>query len=255
MEMMTQPQPPMSCAYPAWSPPVAVRLVTVPEHPCAYLPQRTAQTRAFWADHLQPAVYEAFMDAGFRRSGKVIYQPTCRGCRACLPIRIPVGRFVPNKSQRRSLRRNADLTLAIAAPHATAEKYELYARYTHQWHAAEEVPSWDQFLTFLYDSPVQTLEMCYRDGQGRLLGVGICDVGPRALSSVYFYFEPRQSSRSLGTYSALQEIDIARARRLPYYYLGYWVRGCRAMEYKANYHPHQVLQPDGRWLEEGEPEQ
>jgi arginine-tRNA-protein transferase len=115
---------PMFCAYPAWQPPVAVRLVTVPEHPCAYLKERTAQTRAFWTERLEPALYEDFMDAGFRRSGKVIYQPTCRGCRACLPLRVPVDRFTPGKSQRRCLRRNADLALTHDTPRPTGEKYE-----------------------------------------------------------------------------------------------------------------------------------
>jgi len=59
--------------------------------------------------------YHAFMDAAFRRSGRLIYQPICAGCRACTPIRVPVAAFEPTKSQRRVMRKNADLVIDVAA--------------------------------------------------------------------------------------------------------------------------------------------
>src|SRR5690606_123433 len=97
-------------------PPRPVRLRVCPEEPCTYLPGRQTTLRAFWAHHLSGQAYREFMDAGFRRSGRVIYQPICRGCRACIPIRIPVETFRPGKSQRRCWRRNADLTVSVGAP-------------------------------------------------------------------------------------------------------------------------------------------
>ena len=105
-----------SCPYPALPPPVPIRLITSPPHPCAYLPDRLATTRAFYVDRLPGRVYHRFMDASFRRSGKVIYQPICAGCRACMPIRVLVDSFAANKSQRRSLKRNEDLKLKIDLP-------------------------------------------------------------------------------------------------------------------------------------------
>ncbi len=204
---------------------------------------------------MTPALYEAYMNAGFRRSGKMIYQPACPGCRACLPLRVIVSHFRPGKTQRRTLRHNHDLRLAIDDPSPSDEKFELFARYESQWHQSREPTSWENFVAFLYDSPVQTCEMTYRDANGKLMGVGICDIGPTTLSSVYFYFAPEESSRSLGTYSALREIECARQRDLAHYYLGYWVNGCGAMEYKANYHPHEIFHPDGQWRgdEAGQP--
>ena len=234
--------------YPAAPPPIDVPLVALPDHPCPYLPGRTASDRAIWAGSMPAELYERFMDAGFRRSGKLVYQPVCRGCRACIPLRLPVDEFRPDKSQRRCIRRNSDLRISQGAPAPSEEKFEMYRRYIRQWHGRQEVEDSSGFVAFLYDSPLSTtLEFEYRDSPGRLLAVGICDTCPRSLSSVYFYFEPSESGRGLGTFGLLSEIEFARQRRLPYYYLGYWVDGCRKMEYKANFRPNEILHPDGIW--------
>ena len=80
-----------------------------------------------------------------------------------------------------------------------------------------------------------------------MLGVGLCDLSPASLSSVYFYHDPAESHRGLGTFGVLYEIEYARELSIPYYYLGYWIKGCGAMEYKAAFRPNQVLWPDGQW--------
>jgi arginyl-tRNA--protein-N-Asp/Glu arginylyltransferase len=195
---------------------------------------------------MSPDVYHAFMDAGFRRSGRLIYQPICGGCRACVPIRLAVDQFVPGKSQRRLMRKNANISIATDFPRSSDEKFALYCRYLRQWHGEAEQSRGD-FERFLYDSPVNTIEFTYRDSSGELLAVGICDVCAASLSSVYFYFEPSRASQSLGTYGVLQEIEYARSLGIPYYYLGYWVHGCRSMQYKADFAPAELLATDGRW--------
>jgi arginyl-tRNA--protein-N-Asp/Glu arginylyltransferase len=235
-----------SCPYPAWTPPARVALTTLPQHPCPYVPGRIARTRALWAEQMAPEAYHRFMDAGFRRSGKLVYQPVCAACRACLPIRIPVRAFAPSKSQRRCARRNADLQVLHASPTLTDEKWELYCRYITGWHQGT-AQSRDSLEAFLYESPVKTLEFTYRDAGGRLLAVGICDICPAALSSVYFYFDPSERSRGLGTFGALQEIAYARRRGILKYYLGYWIDQCDSMRYKAAFWPHEVLHPDNVW--------
>ena len=235
--------------YPAAPPPVKVPLVTLGDHACSYLPGRASSTRALWADQIPGDLYHRFMDAGFRRSGKLLYQPACHGCRACQPIRVVVESFRPSKSQRRCVRRNGDLAITVAEPVATDEKHDLYLRYLAGRFGREgpDEEGREAFERFLYESPVETLEFAYRDAAGRLLAVGICDVCPRSLSSVYFYHEPAESRRGLGTFGALREIETAAALGIPYYYLGYWVSGCGAMEYKADFRPNEVLDPDGVW--------
>ena len=239
---------PLYSHYPAIPPPVNISLGALPEHPCPYLPDRQATDRAIWASSVPAAVYEQFMDAGFRRSGKLLYQPVCRGCRACMSIRVPVFQFRPDKSQRRCARRNADLKITHGPPAYSEEKFELYRRYVVGWHHREEVEGPAAFASFLYDSPLETtIEFEYRENNSRLLAVGICDVCPSTLSSVYVYFDPAEARRGLGTFAALHEIDFARRHRLAYYYLGYWVEGCASMEYKRNFAPNEILHPDGIW--------
>src|SRR5947209_9033468 len=239
-----------SCPFPAMPPPVAIGLTVLPAHPCSYLPDRMAQSRAFLCDAIDGHIYHEFMDAGFRRSGKLIYQPICAGCRKCLPIRVPVARFAASKSQRRCVRRNQDLTLSLGKPCPADERFELYRRYVHEWHQGD-TDKRQAFEDFLYDSPAQTIEFSYRDPQGKLVAAGICDVCAVSLSSVYFYFDPDEAWRGLGTYGAIQEIAFAQRARIAYYYLGYWVDGCGAMEYKSSFRPFELLYPDGIWREKG----
>ena len=165
-----------------------------------------------------------------------------------MSIRVPVGAFRPDKSQRRCARRNGDLRISYQEPAPSREKFELYEKYVRQWHARNDVEGASAFEAFLYDSPLDdTLEFEYRDSSGRLLAVGICDRCPKSLSTVYFYFDPDDRARGLGTFGALNELAFAREHGMRYYYLGYWVKGCGAMEYKRNFRPNEVLQSDGVW--------
>ena len=239
---------PLFSHYPAIPPPLKLSLAELPEHACPYLPGRTAMDRAIWAGSMPPEIYEQFMNAGFRRSGKLLYQPACRGCRACLSIRVPVGAFRPDKSQRRCARRNADLHVTEGPPQCSEEKFELYCKYLREWHHREKVDDRAAFKSFLYDSPLEsTLEFEYRNENGRLLAVGICDLCPSVLSSVYLYFDPAESRRGLGTLAVLHEIEFARERGLMHYYLGFWIEACGAMAYKRSFVPNEVLHPDGIW--------
>jgi arginine-tRNA-protein transferase len=75
----------------------------------------------------------------------------------------------------------------------------------------------------------------------------VCDRARESLSSVYFYFDPSESKRGLGTLGALREIQWAASNSIAYYYLGYWVESCGAMNYKASFDPHEILCSDGVW--------
>jgi arginine-tRNA-protein transferase len=243
--------------YPTWPPPVSVRLATIGEDACSYLPHRMSMIRAMLVREMPAEMYRQFMDAGFRRSGTLLYQPACRGCRACVPLRVPVESFRPSKSQRRCWRKNVDLTISIESdPTPTDEKFQLYCRYLREWHERDlnaEYPgatgelSRSSFESFLYDSPVDTVEFTYRDVSAKLLAVGICDISSESLSSVYCFFDPASARRALGTYAALREMEYARINRICYYYLGYWVSDCRTMSYKSDFRPYELLGTDGVW--------
>ncbi len=112
--------------------------------------------------------------------------------------------------------------------------------------------SFEDFRAFLYESPTETLEMCYSVG-GKLVAVGIVDLCPGGLSSVYLSFDPDEARRSLGVFAALREIEECRSRGLAWWHAGYYVRDCRKMSYKADFRPNEVLGEDGCWGPSVEP--
>ncbi len=223
-----------------------IRLLSFDEA-CPYLPERQATLRGFVASKAAPALYRQLMDHGFRRSGRLFYQPACAACQGCVPIRVLVDEFAPNRSQRRCRQRNTDITVTVDTPELTDEKLQLYRTYVQHKHGTPAENDMGAVRDFLYNPVVATREFCYRSGDGKLLAVGICDLFADALSSVYCYYDVAEARRGLGTYSALFEIGYARRLRLAYYYLGFVVRQCHSMSYKANFRPHQLLGLDGTW--------
>lgn len=217
------------------------------DHPCPYLPGRTARHRAFRADEVHADLYQAMMDRGFRRSGSVFYRPECTGCTECRSIRVPASEFRPSKGQRRILRANRDIRVVGAEPMLTDEKWELYRRYLEGRHNGVMSDEYEDLRRFLYDSPVTTVEFCYYLA-GTLVGVSLADRSSRALSSVYMFFDPECRKRSLGTFSILWELEYCRREGLEHYYLGYYVSDCRAMNYKARFRPHQLLDSQCQWI-------
>ena len=122
------------------------------------------------------------MDAGFRRSGRIIYQPACAGCRECVPLRVEVGKLALSKGQRRVLRKNHDLVIRVAPPEPSAEKWNLYCRYQRDWHAGGQIGTPADFVRFLYQSPVDTIEFEYRDSTGAAAGRGDAAISRPAVS-------------------------------------------------------------------------
>lgn len=215
-------------------------------HPCPYLPGRMAEDLFTVESRLEPARYKLMMDHGFRRSGRVVYRPACDGCSECVPIRVPVSEFAPSKSQRRVIRRNADIRVECGPPKSGDRKWSIFVEYLRYQHDGTMSEDREGFEQFLYASPTDTLEMTYYAGR-RIVGVGLVDVGPTVMSSVYFYFDPGMARRSLGVFGATCEIDECRRRGLRHWYMGYYVRDCSRMSYKAAFRPCELLGPDGRW--------
>lgn len=213
-----------------------------PPFPCPYLSGRDARHVALRLEPVVPGLYHALMDLNFRRLGEVFYRPRCDGCDACRMIRIPVASFRTSRAQRRCLRRNADVRVAVGPPGMNDDKQALYRRYLEARHDGQMDGSPAELHGFLYSSPLETLELTY-SLEGRPVGVGIADLEPLALSAVYCYFEPLLRSRSLGVFNVLTLIEECRRRGLPHLYLGYYVRGCPKMDYKALYHPCEILEP------------
>jgi len=210
-------------------------------HDCSYLPGRDAVT--LFADPAAPmdtSTYSALARLGFRRSGGHVYRPHCPGCNACVPVRIPVAEFRPDRSQRRTWARNTDLRVIPRAPEFDAEHFDLYQRYLASRHPGGGMDGGDaeDYLRFVTSDWSDTGLYEFRDG-GRLLGVAAVDHLVDGLSAVYTFFEPEEKRRALGVWSVLWQVDEARRRGLPWLYLGYWIGESPKMAYKTRYRPLQ----------------
>jgi leucyl-tRNA---protein transferase len=221
-----------------------------PGHACSYLPRRQAHTLFLDPrETISPIIYQQLTEQGFRRSGGHLYRPHCRNCQACIATRIPVARFVPKRRQRRALQRNADVVVQVHRAAFSARFYDLYARYIAGRHVDGDMypPSKDQFRSFLLSQWSDTLFVCsYLEDV--LIAVAVTDRQPRGLSAIYTFFDPDLPERSLGVWSVLQQIELARRLGLPHVYLGYWIRNSEKMDYKTDYRPVELM-VNGQWTE------
>lgn len=218
-------------------------------HPCSYLQGREATT--LFIDPKAPVdihTYAQLSELGFRRSGQFLYRPHCQSCNACVPARIPVVSFQPNRRLRRISNANTDLDVIMEPSIAGDEYYELYARYISARHTDGDMypPSRDQYESFLTQEWNATRYACFREGS-KLLAVAVVDVLPNGVSAVYTFFDPDEAKRSLGCLAVLWQIELARTLALPHVYLGYWIKECPKMAYKINYRPLE-LYINGRWV-------
>ncbi|NML06467.1 arginyltransferase [Sphingomonas sp. G-3-2-10] len=227
--------------------------VTSPS-PCPYLPGK--QERKIFTELSGPHAGElndALGRIGFRRSQSVAYRPSCAGCTACVSVRVVAGEFKPNASQRKLLKRHSDLEVTACKPWATEEQFDLLHKYLGARHPGGGMAAMDEgdYADMVEQSPVSSYVVEYREPtknghRGRLVGACITDQQADGLSMIYSFFLADDESRpGLGNYIIMDHIRRAQAAKLPYVYLGYWVKGSERMAYKTRYQPLEVLGPNG----------
>ena len=222
-----------------------------PEHACSYLDDHKAITLFVDPNYpVEMSQYSALAKLGFRRSGSNIYRPHCSDCGLCIPVRVPVDEFNPNRSQRRNINLNNDLVMSVKDASFDNDHYDLYRRYMKGRHAGggmdnDEPDSYESLIKADW-SLSKLLEFRLGD---KLLIVAVIDIFDDGVSAVYTFFDPDYSSRGLGVFGILSEIDYIKSLKLDWLYLGYWNPKTNKMSYKANYQPMEFFDgQEWQWL-------
>jgi arginyl-tRNA---protein transferase len=191
-------------------------------------------------------------------------------CQTCCPqytIRLKADQFQPSRSQRqvskkinkilstKSPETQSEFTISTEVACFSTERFLLFKKYQTSVHGDEPndvtEKSFSRFLveTALVDGGAMcgpykcgTYHQLYRL-DGRLVAVGVLDILPSGVSSVYLFYDPADKALSLGKYSALREIEFCRELGLDYYYMGFYIHTCAKMKYKGEYAPSELLCP------------
>ncbi|KAF8341479.1 arginine-tRNA-protein transferase [Cantharellus anzutake] len=158
-------------------------------------------------------------------------------------------------------------TMELEPSSYSAEKFALYCQYQEQIHKdLDKQPS--GFERFLVDNPLVLEDIKYTSGapkylpshygayhqlyrvDGELIAIGVIDILPCCVSSVYFIYSPSWGWASLGKLSALREIALAKemnvygVNSMQYQYMGFYIHTCPKMRYKGEYQSSYLLDPE-----------
>jgi arginyl-tRNA--protein-N-Asp/Glu arginylyltransferase len=224
-----------------------------PPTPCHYLPDQLWRLEYRIVQELQRKEFSRLIKLGWRRFGHMLFRPRCPTCTACQPLRVIVDSFRPDRNQRRVQRANADTRLVISEPRIDEDRLDLYLRH-HIHHADQKgwpVPDADhglQHLKSIIDGPLPVSEWAYYVEE-KLVAISYIDELTDGFSGIYFFHDPEFRKLSLGNWICLSLIAQAASRGLSFVYLGYYIGGCRSMEYKGSFAPNQILAEDGTWTD------
>lgn len=157
--------------------------------------------------------------------------------------------------------------VTLEPPSYTDEKYSLFKSYQERIHN-DDGNTKNGFKRFLVDSPLRPEPILYPSSppdhlpksygtshqmyrlDGKLIAIGVLDILPSCVSSVYFIYDNTWERFSLGKISAMREAALAREIHdagigaVDALYLGFYVHSCPKMKYKGDYSPSYLADPE-----------
>ncbi|KAG7410910.1 Arginyl-tRNA--protein transferase 1 [Fusarium oxysporum f. sp. rapae] len=150
------------------------------------------------------------------------------------------------------------LVVTLEHDDCTDEKFAVYQNYQAVVHkeSPDEITK-SGFRRFLCDSPLRRETMVTSDGRkrrlgsyhqcyrldGKLVAIGVLDLLPECVSSVYFLYHESIHQHAPGKLGALYEIALSIEEGYGWWYPGYYIHSCPKMWYKIDYSPQYVLDP------------
>ena len=224
--------------------PQIVEFSTIP-HECSYLGDRFCTMHYKCISRCSPHLNSELVERGWRRFGLYFSRPNCKNCSECLNLRIDAENFKFSRSDRRILRKNENTTILMQKPSLTYKHLELYEKY-HRFMQCKK--GWQYYDV----TPKRYFELhvagCGEFGKevlyfhnGVMVGVDLIDITKNGISSIYFFYDTDFAQLSLGRFSIYRQILLALELGVKWIYLGYYVKECPSLKYKADYEPHQLL--------------
>ena len=213
---------------------------------CSYFDDKMCDIRYKYIEQCSSSEQLKMLERGWRRFGNMHFVPECRSCTECKTIRIDIEKFEFSKSQRRVLNKNKDTEVYIQKPTVTYEHIDLFNKY-HD--VMSQKKNWELNVIDVNEYNNSYVNGAHDFGKeilyfrnNKLVGVALSDMTQGGMSAVYCYYDHDFEHLSIGQFSILAQISIAKQNKIPYLYLGYWIKDHFSMGYKERYAPFEVLE-------------
>lgn len=214
---------------------------------CAYICGNNTTFNYALIESCSEGFYNALLERGWRRFGEVFFAPFCDYCQKCISIRQIVYDFQFSKNHKRIMSKNKIIDVVFGIPNYSIEKIELYNKYHTMMNIKK---GWeynqidkDRYLHMFVDGKNNFgKELCYYI-DGKLIGVAFVDIlkSCSSMSAIYFFYDHDYSHLSLGTFSILKQLEIAKMLNIRYFYPGYWIKDHYSLGYKERFKPFEYL--------------
>lgn len=214
---------------------------------CAYIAGNGTMFHYAAIDSCGESFYNALLERGWRRFGEVFFAPFCEYCTECISIRQLVNEFKLSKNHKRILNLNKSTRLELRIPTYSPEKAELYNKYHNIMNRKK---GWE--LNYIDKDKYNYMFIDGKQGFGKeinyyiddkLVAVAFVDIlkVQKAMSAIYFFYDHDYSHLSLGTFSILKQLEIAKSYDIEYFYPGYWIKNHHSLGYKERFKPFEIL--------------
>ncbi|MEQ1921200.1 MAG: arginine-tRNA-protein transferase [Pyrinomonadaceae bacterium] len=166
--------------------------------------------------------------------------------RRVIPLRIRLADFQFSKSQRRNLRNNGDLRVEVRPVEITPESEDLFHRHKQRFDHGVPASIYDFLSLEPATIPCDAREVAVYD-KDKLVAVSYFDIGLTTTSGIYAAFDPPESSRGLGIFTMLKEIEFSLDSGKEFYYQGYAYEGESFYDYKKRFSAIEEYDWRGTW--------